>query len=88
MITNSKHNTNNEPKTKGENTHAELCTEAMDTGANSEMCKMLGLRGWTMLQLVHHYLQKEHSGFLFYIIQLYINSGSLYTVFTCATITI
>lgn len=30
MITNSKHNTNNKPKTKGENTHAELCTEAMD----------------------------------------------------------
>lgn len=43
MITNSKHNINNKPKTKGENTHAKLCTEAMDTGSNSEKHKMLDL---------------------------------------------
>lgn len=33
MITNSKHNTNNEPTTKWKNMHAKVCTEAMATEA-------------------------------------------------------
>lgn len=76
------------PKVKGENTHAKVCTKAMDimTPPSWEKHRLSDL--WLDHVTVSSFLLTDTAVFQFYFIQFYINSESLYTVFTCATRTI
>lgn len=74
------------PKTRGENTHAKVCTKATDRGPSSEKHRMADL--WLDHVTGSSLLLTDTVVLQFYFIQFYINSESLYTVFTCATRTI
>lgn len=74
------------PKTEGENTHAKVYTKVMDIWPSSEKHRMSDL--WLDHVTVSSLLLTDTVVFQFYFIQFYINSESLYTVFTCAARTI